>query len=125
MPTVSSSLPQIVLTDEQANAMRAANGAPVELRTASGQRIGFAEVIDEKEYDGWTVEQIARAKARLAAVGRHYSTKELLARLRSVIRDKEWTDEELRQMRAAARSDPRRYSAEEVMQTVRSFLNQD
>ena len=87
------SLPQLVLTAEQAKIVLAAKGAPVELRSEQGERLGFADLIERSDYDGWTTEDIARAKARAMKLGRNYSTQQLLDMRKELYR--EWTPEDL------------------------------
>jgi hypothetical protein len=78
MATASQPLPQIVLSADQIKAIQAAERSSVVLLDDNGKRAGYAASSDCL---GWTAEDIAIAKARLAAPGRHYTTEEVLARL--------------------------------------------
>lgn len=79
----SSSIPHIVLTQEQAQAIRSVIG-PVELRDAKGDCIGQAQRVLP---DGWTEEDIRLAKqARDSGLPR-YTTAQVLDHLRSLKRE--------------------------------------
>lgn len=79
----NASIPHIVLSTEQVRAIRANEGVAVELRDETGQHVGFASSLDRH---GWPAEDIAIAKARLAAPGPQYTTEHVLARLESLER---------------------------------------
>lgn len=81
MTTDHSPTPHIVLTTEQARAIRATEGVAVELRDETGQHVGFASSSD---CHAWPAEDIAIAKGRLAAPGPQYTTEQVLARLKSL-----------------------------------------
>ncbi len=81
------STPQIVLTDDQAQTILDAQGAPVELRTASGERIGFASISGQADLGRWSAEDIAIAKERSATGRPGKSTAEMLEHLSSLGRE--------------------------------------
>lgn len=86
MSTDAAAWPRIVLTPEQVIAVHGAQGSPVELWDQAGQRIGFANLIEERDYEGWTAEDIAIAKARSAAHRPGRSIEQVLEYLRSLDR---------------------------------------
>lgn len=75
-------MPEIALTDEQAQIVRNAN-ALVEVRDSKGDLIGhFLPAVDkERLRNAYTEEELREAKRRARAPGPRYTTQEVLSRL--------------------------------------------
>ena len=91
----ASVVPQIVLTPDQERTVLSSQGAAVEWRSMSGERLGFATFVQQR--DGWSAEEIAAAQARARRLGREYSADELIALQRGLRTP--WSDDDLRQLR--------------------------
>lgn len=109
----TSRSPQIILSEEQRKAVLDAQGAAVECRSASGERLGFATFVPEGGDAGWSADELAAAQRRARRLGREYSADELLA-LRKLLQ-RPWSDEDLRQLQQSHAPAARRLTTAEVL----------
>ena len=113
-------VPQIVLTDEQEKAVLAAGGHAVEWRSASGQRLGFAQFVEHRP--DASADEIAAAQARARRLGREYSPDEIAALRRSL--HTPWSTDDLRRLRQSRDPAAPTLSTAEVLAKLQALETQ-